>query len=276
MEMSQAVSTPDLPSKDVPICRDCEVHREDFNFAHLKLGQSPCGICNQMDTSCRNGEERTYVCSICEYTNRSLSNLRIHMMKHSGDHLADCRFCSRTFYSKKACREHELSKHSLAGSRLKSKFLKRKRRLKLSSCNGKNTNYQCEMCGWTYSSWKGIQRHRMVAHQGQEYQCDVCDKRLKSLDSLKNHLLIHRGEKRYTCATCEKQFRTRNGLVVHVRIHTGAKPFKCQICERSFSQSSSLKVHIRYHNGDRPFQCELCGKKYVTASLLRKHVESSH
>ncbi|CAH1406356.1 unnamed protein product [Nezara viridula] len=273
-----------------PVCKKTFQNSENLlKHEEKHLGNIQCEICSKKFASLKQlsvhnrRHLKKYVCSYCNYASHSSSNFKIHLMKHNQQYLIECEDCGKGFYNLSYYREHRSVKHSneivvnkckICQKAYHSKFYLNQH-LKIHSSDFVKKTYQCELCGKTFQSWKGVKKHADSVHEGKKYKCDLCEKEVTCLQSLKNHKKIHSGEKSFVCDICGKGFIALNNLIVHERIHSGEKPYKCDQCDKSFSQQSTLKVHKRSHTGEKPYQCYLCNKRFITHSHMKKH-EKTH
>ncbi|XP_071454415.1 zinc finger protein 596-like [Hetaerina americana] len=141
------------------------------------------------------------------------SNLKRHLLTHTGEMSHKCKICSRAF---------------AWNSNLKMHLLKHTGPPLVPQDNiwypVKDQAAQVTSKGGPESSLK---RH-LLTHTGEKpYQCMVCSKGFTQNVDLKRHLLID--------------------LKRHLLTHTGEKSHKCEICSRAFALSFNLKRHLLTH-----------------------------
>nr|XP_024215320.1 zinc finger protein OZF-like [Halyomorpha halys] len=273
-----------------PLCKKQFQNSETLQKHEEKhFGNIQCEICSKKFSSLKklsihsSRHSKKYICSFCNYASHSSSNFKIHLMKHNKQCLIECEDCGKGFYSLSYYREHRSVKHSNEIVINKCEFCQKayhskfylNQHLKIHSPDFVKKTFQCELCGKTFQSWKGMKKHANSIHDRAKHKCDLCGKEVTCLQSLKNHKKIHSGEKSFVCDICGKGFIALNNLVVHERIHSGEKPYKCDQCDKSFSQQSTLKVHKRCHSGEKPYPCYQCNKRFITRSHMKKH-EKTH
>ncbi|XP_073985935.1 uncharacterized protein isoform X3 [Rhodnius prolixus] len=254
----------------------------------VKIKKSKEYLCKECGKKFNNREKFTshtathykvYNCSECPYKSKYATNFKIHMMKHSGQFLVNCKVCKKGYYSMQYYKSHFRLKHSKEISTYKchdcGKIYGSRLRLKQHLIRHKIANrgqrYQCEICGKLCLSYKGMKTHLLIVHEGKRFTCDICNKIVTSRQSLKYHKMRHKREKTHVCDVCGKGFVGQSNLLVHKRVHTGDRPYKCNLCDRSFTQNITLIVHKRQHSGERPFRCNFCDKRYVCNSNLNRH-----
>lgn len=130
-----------------------------------------------------------------------------------------CSFCTRTFSSNSARRQHERT-HTGAKP------------------------FQCGMCAKSFAMNWIRRRHEKTVHtDDRNYVCNVCHETFNQTFTLNVHKRQHTNEKPYSCAYCPRRFRQPNSRIVHERTHTGEKPFDCRRCGKSFTQDSNRRRH---------------------------------
>ena len=68
----------------------------------------------------------------------------------------------------------------------------------------KKTNYQCDLCGLTFSSAKKSWNHKDQVHRSDtSFQCKICSAQFKTKSILSNHMKCHRLPS-FSCSYCEK------------------------------------------------------------------------
>ena len=114
---------------------------------------------------------------------------------------------------------------------------------------------QCDLCGLSFSSEKGLKTHTRLVHIKQIKQrlqikdikklgCDDCEYIETTTGNLKVHVLAKHKGIRFKCDDCEYSGTTKGNLNVHVLAkHKGIR-FKCDDCEYSGTTSGNLKVHV--------------------------------
>ena len=281
----------------------------------------PCTLCakefpykpyldNHMNKSHKQGSMKvpcTYPGCLAVFT---LSNLKVHMMKHSRDKLYECKKCDKTFKHAQGLKRHQavhsgekrhkcsvcpydthdpvlLKRHVLRhfGEKLHKCESCQKTFMLLSSRNSHNKNvhlkiksFKCNLCDkFAFSSNKDLSRHKRQhgdEPQAKPFSCErqLCKKTFAKGSSLKQHERSHTGEKTHLCNVCHKRLACKTSLDFHKRTHTGEKPYSCKYCQESFSQSSNFWRHVKIaHTGEAPFSCNLCEQIFNTWRQLKKH-----
>ncbi|XP_024086163.1 zinc finger protein 699-like isoform X2 [Cimex lectularius] len=223
-----------------------------------------------------------YKCDKCHYSTAAKGNFKKHIMRHTKAYKIVCKECERGFYTMGAYKQHapdgdctqNLTLHCPKCSRKYHLPSKLKDHMRIHDPDFSASGFQCDACGKTFLTKRGMEKHIQATHMGIRHRCQLCGKQVTCAQSLKNHMKLHTGEKSYVCSACGKSFSCMTGLVVHERTHTGAKPYKCDLCKKSFTQPSTLKVHKRYHTGERPYTCAFCDRKFYTNTHLSSHLRT--
>ncbi|XP_065099762.1 uncharacterized protein [Paramisgurnus dabryanus] len=175
-------------------------------------------------------KKKKFDCQQCGKNFDFLSQLQIHMRRHSGEKPFHCSECGKYLSSKQYLDTHQ-------------------------RIHTGEKPYHCSVCGKSFSRHDSLVRHQRT-HTGEKpYKCSQCEKTFALLCSLKTHKKVHTGEKPHHCSVCGKSFRRHYSLVSHQRVHTGEKPYKCSQCEKTFTKSDTLKAHERVHTGEKPHHC---------------------
>ncbi|XP_070177586.1 zinc finger protein 90-like isoform X1 [Littorina saxatilis] len=169
---------------------------------------------------------RPHRCTQCNSSFRCPSELKRHMVTHTGERPHTCAVCSASFRQSSTLKQHIIT-HT--GER----------------------PYSCSQCSASFRQPSALKQH-ILTHTGERpYSCSQCSASFGRSYHLKNHILIHTGERPYTCSQCSASFSRPTTLKLHMVTHTGERPYRCAHCSSSFGQSTSLKRHMRTHTEER-------------------------
>ncbi|XP_062502964.1 zinc finger protein 883-like isoform X1 [Corticium candelabrum] len=204
-----------------------------------------------------------------------LSNLKIHMLLHTGEKRYECSECGKKFTQSGGLKVHmrlHTGERPYECSECGKKFAQScSLQVHMRMHTGERP-YECSVCGKKFARPSGLQVHLRM-HTGEKpYQCSECGKKFTQPSSLKVHMRIHTQKMPYQCSECGKKFRRSSNLQVHMRIHTRETPYECKVCGKKFARSGGLQIHTRVHTGEKPYQCSECGKKFTQPSSLKAHM----
>uniref|UniRef100_A0A6P7GGS7 Gastrula zinc finger protein XlCGF57.1-like n=1 Tax=Diabrotica virgifera virgifera TaxID=50390 RepID=A0A6P7GGS7_DIAVI len=186
----------------------------------LKCEDAPPDECNELKdhaiskqlTQCTtavkktNAVESRFVCDICTKEFSYRSNLKIHMMTHTGEKPFACEICCKQF-----SRRQDLTRH-----------LRIHTGEKLFAC-------------FVYEDTPTDECNELKDHVISN-QLTLRTTAVKKINAV---------ERRFVCEVCTKQFSHGPNLKVHMMTHTGAKPFACFVCEDTpTDECNELKDHV--------------------------------
>ncbi|XP_038587324.1 zinc finger protein 37-like isoform X1 [Micropterus salmoides] len=183
-------------------------------------------------------------CKVC----RALHNSMKILIKHAWNHLDDPeRLCG-------VCGEHPESVEELR-----------------SHLQSHQKTHRCNVCGKSFLTVVGLNRHAAVHTGERPYKCDVCHKAYTNNFTLKTHRWMHVEDKPHKCDVCNQSFAFTQQLRVHSRTHTGEKPYSCDVCGKSVGDLRSLSRHKLAHTGEKRYSCQVCGKRFLTPGVVKAH-----
>ncbi|GFY45548.1 zinc finger protein [Trichonephila inaurata madagascariensis] len=200
-----------------------------------------CDVCEKLFSSSRALERhrrkhpstRTdlrHQCPECSYSTSITTNMRNHMLTHSGEKPHACPRCHKRF-----SREETLRQHLVVHTGEK--------------------KHVCDTCGKKFNQKSALQRHARL-HTGEKpYRCPDCGRDFNHAHILKDHLKTHTGQRPYRCPHCEYRSTKQYSISTHiVRRHTQQFPHTCTFCQKGFCKPSEVRKHIERHHSNASAQ----------------------
>ena len=184
----------------------------------------------------------------CGYTSNKATNLKTHMLIHSGEKPFVCKQCN---YS---CTQGGTLKRHIRSHSGKKPFI-------------------CNQCQFSCTTSSNLKQHLQIHSGEKSFSCTQCNYSCNQAYRLKTHMRTHSGEKPFRCEQCNYSCTRASTLKTHVFIHTGEKPFSCNQCNYSCSDSSAMKYHMLSHTGEKPFACKQCNYSCKQSGQLKRHIK---
>lgn len=112
-----------------------------------------------------------FLCSECGKAFNNRSNLRQHLIRHSGEKPYPCNQCPSRFSCRAGLRSHL-------------------------SCHSGLRPHVCDTCGSAFTKSSSLAKHNRIHTGLRPYPCELCGMRFICSDHLKRHYRVHSGEKR--------------------------------------------------------------------------------
>lgn len=165
--------------------------------------------------------------------------------------------------------------------------------------------HTCELCDKSYFYLSRLERHKRVAHIGEQRICMKCKMTFDTLDAKKDHVLesplcweyictmcgerfltmamrdTHKMQdhgmesKSFACSECPKVFPNRRVYKRHFTIAHTNKYFACD-CGKKFGSQFDLKEHMVVHTKEKAFICPVCTKPFARKNNLTQHIKYVH
>ncbi|CAG9580132.1 unnamed protein product [Danaus chrysippus] len=191
-------------------------HNEHFSSLRIKgkLENVPCPVCKQMYLR---------------------TNLRAHLLTHSGKRPYHCIICNKGFTTKWNLKLHRWTHLSRSAK-----------------------PYKCTLCKGAFIRQTEYISH-MNAHKSvRPYTCNYCGCQFIRKYNCQRHVREHETAKKYVCKVpeCGKSFHRSYYLSEHMKVHSGARPFSCNICGKTSSNKSNHNKHVKIHHAREPVATE--------------------
>ncbi|KAK3910991.1 Zinc finger protein 226 [Frankliniella fusca] len=257
-------------------CEECSesfTRRQQYlvHMASHETSKYKCITCDQvLPTKARVLEHRKdghqveglsvdFACDKCEQRFHTSAELRDHSHIHKPPGSISCKYCYKTFSTKKICNSHMRSQHGVVIE------------------NGTEASLICEQCGKQFRSPSLLAKHLKGVHNEKVYSCNYCDHKTNYEVNMKRHRALHTSqEQQFVCDQCGASFQALSTLKDHnLFVHSDERNFECNVCHKSFKRKNDLRRHQRSHSDDRKYVCH-CKQSYKFMSHLRRHQEAAH
>ncbi|MCL4144422.1 UNVERIFIED_CONTAM: hypothetical protein GTU68_040166 [Idotea baltica] len=164
-----------------------------FYYCKYCSFKCPSVVSLKAHTTSSHGRERPFACSFCPLRFALKTDLRRHLITHTGQKPHKCPNCPKTFI-----REDHLRKHV---NKEASKPLR-----------------QCSFCSYSSNNIKNVERHVRFKHTLERpFPCHLCHQRFAEKIALERHMRSHTGERPYACPRCAVRFRHNKSLKIHLQ-----------------------------------------------------------
>lgn len=173
-------------------------------------------------------------CPVCKQVYLR-SNLRAHLLTHSGQRPHSCVVCNKSFTTKWNLKLHRWT-HAARSAK----------------------PFRCTLCSGAFVRRAEFVAH-MHAHRAQRpYTCNICGCQFIRKYNCQRHVREHDAAKRFVCKVpdCGKAFHRSYYLSEHMKVHSGARPFACTVCGKTSSNKSNHNKHVKIHHAREPVATE--------------------
>ncbi|XP_015911349.1 zinc finger protein 596 isoform X1 [Parasteatoda tepidariorum] len=180
-----------------------------------------------------------YQCSMCSYSCHGRTDMKKHILTHTGERPHICHICGKGFVQKSVLYNDQALFYPM----------------KSTYCNKVCNSYKCVLCSYTCVNIGNMKRH-VIVHTGERpYICNLCNKTFnqnsvssqQSLYYSTRQVLGNKVYKSYKCTLCSYSCHNNTNMKKHIYVHTGERPHVCNVCGRRFTQISHLRVHCLRH-----------------------------
>lgn len=274
-----------LARDKIQSCPRCNKHfssasvmRRHLIAVHYKVGSYPCNECPKVFPTQKRLERHLRYKK--EGKKARSTSVRDKWTK------LECHYCGAMKKSKTHLRDHINSSHF---------------GLKL---------YECDMCGTSLSTQRGLKRHKELhdkrgmnrplirhievdEHEIEDFtpdqyrqlvkdkvkDCPKCGKGFSSPRYMRKHLReVHSAIPGRVCDICGRQYKSKSSLFEHKKhyhslvgkIKKEKTTFECEICGLHHATKYTLRDHMNTHTGTK-FTCDECGRGYASLKHLRRH-----
>ena len=228
---------------DTSSCKAFEVSPKHSTISAHKhqSGAKRLPLSNDGNQPCLKKTKWAHQCSYCGYNAKCLSQLKRHLVKHTGEKPFSCKKCNRRF-----SRSDHVKVHMLIHT--------------------KNEPFKCSICSKEFTSQSAVNNHQTDKHGAQS---TACKKKVHSLSEHQQKTCDT--ERPYTCDHCQNVYKTTKSLRQHIT--TKHCCYKCAYCPHTYVNDEKLLVHsLTKHGREQPtFECGICNEKFTSCDSLTCH-----
>ncbi|XP_051776406.1 zinc finger protein 1035 [Erpetoichthys calabaricus] len=293
--------------ENVFLCEICEKNFENADqlIQHLQchVGQTEfkCVTCNEIFDTPRalkihrhrhtSMKETKYPCKLCGKVFWWKSNLRRHILIHTGFKVFCCNKCGKRFSKNYSLKIH-LSKcgaqapneekevtveNDVPGQLCKDVFERRSVKI---PCM-----FKCTFCFKSFNWKSGLYRH-LKKHEGEKkYRCQKCDRAFFRKDHFQKHLYSCKDRKDYcnlskpkvkpdsSVNSSEASLKNLQNDKWYQMHYNNNGLYACKLCSKTFAKKGAFSRHVQTHSGLKLFSCSNCTRSYSRSDNLKHHMK---
>jgi len=251
-------------SKKTLLCKVCGYIPEIQTKYYMRLHQKEHGDLTGIKRTIVKSESVNLNCEVCNKKLKSFSDLKRHMIQHTGERNWQCDVCPRKFGQK-----YQLKKH-----------------IETHSDNREVSYWFCQHCDKRLTSKISRDAHELGHFGEHRFSCEECGKGFNDKTTMWKHKVkLHGCSYEYLCNQCGRGFLELRTLNKHSPICKDIPPKRknnynavlpCPLCDKIFNRRCNLERHLKVHAGVKEFSCEQCGKLFSSKKTVKKHTEKQH
>jgi hypothetical protein len=134
------------------------------------------------------------------------------------------------------------------------------------------SNFDCQLCGFTFASAAGLSKHERVMHAFMSsHLCYVCGETFSNISDAQRHVELFHGPASessvegvdgnsgntcvfvYVCKACAYKTSDKSGMTRHIKyVHTSCRPYACPYCAYSAVECPKVRMHVAGHHPRLP------------------------
>ena len=213
-------------------------------------------------------------CKECEWTSKTASHLKGHMLKHSGQY--SCQKCKSIFKTREQLEAHNKEKH-------------------------KQEDSKCAPCGRTFISNVALKQHNLVKHKeslnppvghpdrprslkARSIVCSECGETFEEEDEIKEHMMSTHQEvnnqgfqticKHFINGFCRSGKQCKWSHIIQREYH--GQSYRCMDCDKEFFNKYQFNKHCKTHSADADLICMICDERFSTRNGMNEHTHEVH